>query len=102
MLIGAKRRAHVLKLPCSITVEDIAAVWPKNNLCPVFGTEMISNLRGRGPKLNSPSLDKIKPWLGYVPGNIAVISYRANMLKQREIDPAAFRRLADWLETVVS
>lgn len=30
---------------------------------------------------NSPSLDKFKPALGYMPGNIAVISFRANQLK---------------------
>lgn len=30
---------------------------------------------------NSPTLDRIRNELGYVPGNVAVVSYRANRLK---------------------
>jgi hypothetical protein len=31
---------------------------------------------------NAPSLDKVDPTLGYVKGNVRVISMRANWLKQ--------------------
>lgn len=47
---------------------------------------------------NSPTLDKLNPTLGYVKGNVAIISHLANSMKQNVTDPAAFRRLADWLE----
>ncbi|WP_145960516.1 hypothetical protein [Novosphingobium meiothermophilum] len=35
----------------------------------------------KGGGANSPSLDRIEPELGYVPGNTIVISNRANRLK---------------------
>lgn len=48
--------------------------------CPVFGKKLIT-----GKKLAhdfSPSIDKIDPKKGYVPGNIQVISMLANKMKQ--------------------
>ena len=45
-----------------------------------------------------PSIDRIIPSLGYVPGNVAVISLAANRIKSDCTDPAVFRRVADWLE----
>lgn len=34
-----------------------------------------------GPAFNSPTLDRIVPSLGYVKGNVQVISHRANAMK---------------------
>ncbi len=99
LLHGAKQRSRVLKCPFNLTAADILAVWPVDNRCPVFPELELQVGRGiGGPKLNSPTLDKIRPALGYVVGNIAVISWRANHLKGGETDPAAFRAVADWLE----
>jgi hypothetical protein len=47
--------------------------------------------------MSSPSLDRIRPELGYVPGNVAVISYKANAIKQGAT-PEELRAVADWLE----
>lgn len=63
---GAKSRACRRGREFTITPEDITIP----EVCPVFGTPMVS-----------PSLDRIKNDKGYVPGNIAVISERANRLK---------------------
>lgn len=46
--------------------------------CPVLGIPLTIGGK-RSP--SSPSLDRIDPALGYVPGNIRVISDRANRLK---------------------
>lgn len=47
--------------------------------CPVLG---LSLKRGDyGAKYNSPSIDRIIPGLGYTKGNVRIISYRANWLK---------------------
>jgi len=48
--------------------------------CPVLGIKIVPGRQGKGKATedNSPSLDKFIPEKGYVPGNIAVISWRAN------------------------
>jgi len=74
MYWGSKHRAKVLKVPFTIVMEDIFI--PKQ--CPVFGTDFVFNVLNDD---NSPTLDRIIPAIGYVPGNIAVISRRANRIK---------------------
>lgn len=77
MYLHAKRRAKEQGVPFSIRLEDIAI--PTH--CPVLGIRLVRAKKGKGFTDTSPSLDKIIPALGYVPGNIAVISGRANRLK---------------------
>lgn len=79
MVTRAKRRAKEGGYPCTITVDDVAAAWAPDNRCPVFGFEF--DLTGEDLQ-RTPSLDKINPELGYIPGNIVVVSYRANSIKQ--------------------
>ncbi len=74
---SAKHRAKVLGIPFSITLEDI--LIPE--FCPILGIRLERNKNTRGPRLNSPTLDRRDNELGYVPGNIAVISYKANTCK---------------------
>ena len=72
---AAKKRAKNKNLPFDIEVSDI--IIPE--FCPVLGLKLEVN---DGLKQhNSPSLDRIIPSLGYVKGNIQVISDRANTLK---------------------
>lgn len=73
---GAKRRAKLEGLPFSITIDDI--VIPE--VCPVLGIPITVGMPANSPGL--PSLDKFIPELGYVPGNITVISVRANSIKK--------------------
>jgi hypothetical protein len=44
-----------------------------------LGTKLEFSFNGVSP--NSPSIDKFIPERGYVPGNVSVISHRANWLK---------------------
>lgn len=71
----AKARANRESLPFNIEVSDI--IIP--NKCPILDITL-QNADGF-QKENSPSLDKIIPELGYVKGNIAVISMAANTRK---------------------
>lgn len=75
ILKNAKLRAKKRGVPCTITIDDI--VVPET--CPILG---ITLQYGNG-KLSghSPSLDCIVPAQGYIPGNICVISHKANTLK---------------------
>ncbi len=71
----ARKRAKEKGLPFSIEVSDI--VIPEH--CPILG---ITLEKGEGPAVDgSPSIDKIVPNLGYVKGNIQVISKKANIMK---------------------
>lgn len=70
----AKRRAQQFNLPFSISPNDISLP----SACPALGIRIRI---GRRRSNASPSLDRIVPSRGYVPGNIRVISDRANRLK---------------------
>lgn len=79
MLSNARHRARRDGFPCTITLEDIDI--PTH--CPVLG-RMLHIFEGKqGGRDDSPSLDKVIPSLGYVPGNILVVSSKANRLKNQ-------------------
>lgn len=75
-LITAKHRAKRRGLPFGIRSEDLSVP----EFCPVLGLRL-ETATGGNPKLNSPSLDRIVPELGYVVGNVQVISHQANTMK---------------------
>lgn len=75
MIFAARERAKKLGLSIDITASDITIP----DRCPVFGFPLE---RGSGRKQdNSPSLDRIDNTLGYVKGNVVVVSWLANRLK---------------------
>jgi len=76
MWAAAKKRAKTKGLAFSLELSDI--VIPER--CPLLDILFIAN-KGLGALPNSPSLDKIIPKLGYVKGNIQVISNKANIMK---------------------
>lgn len=86
---GAKKRCGETGLIFALTVHDVPAV-PRR--CPVLGILLVSNTKA-GPIDSSPSLDRINPALGYVPGNVRVISYRANRLRS-DATAAELRKVA--------
>lgn len=96
LLRSAKRRASKVGVAFAITSQDILNVWPSDNMCPILRVPFSKK------RMFSPSLDRLRPVEGYVPGNIAVISRKANGMKQNETDPEVFRRLATWLDVQLS
>lgn len=77
ILWAAKQRSKKLGLPFNLDKNDI--VVPE--FCPVLGIKLIVNLGGTTGSDNSPSIDRIIPELGYVKGNIEIISKKANTIK---------------------
>ena len=73
----AKKRAEEKNLSFDIELSDI--IIPK--FCPVLGVEFSVSKNGKGPGDTSPSLDRIDSNLGYIKGNIKVISFKANRIK---------------------
>jgi hypothetical protein len=72
LFYSAKTRANNKKISFTITKEDV--IIPDK--CPVFGITLDSRDR-----LHAPTLDRIINNLGYVKGNIKIISAKANRLK---------------------
>jgi hypothetical protein len=70
----ARTRSRQNGAEFTITKEDI--IIPK--LCPILGTTLS---KGDGYLPSAMSLDRVDNDKGYVPGNVRVISRKANMLK---------------------
>lgn len=93
----AKSRAKKAGTPFTISLEDVRAAYPADGRCPVLG---ITLARGKNSKVieASPTLDRLNNQWGYEPGNIAVISYRANRAKggltARELE-----QIATWMRS---
>jgi hypothetical protein len=76
MLQQAKHRAKKSGVPFNLTEADVSI--PTH--CPALGIPLYPAEQTVGP--NSPSLDRIRPELGYTRGNVIVLSHRANTIKQ--------------------
>lgn len=78
MIERARARAKKLSIPC--TIKECDVVIPE--YCPILGIALIVGGTGTNTSLpGSASLDRINPELGYIPGNVQVISYKANRMK---------------------
>lgn len=73
----ARARARRKGIVFSITLQDVKIP----SVCPVLGIPLGVRFDGSGKKDGSASIDRIDNAKGYVPGNIAVISHKANQLK---------------------
>ena len=97
----ARYRAKKDGLEFNLTPQYLREIWPMNDHCPILLRPfkfLTDEPRKRGALSLSPTVDRLTPSLGYVKGNVAIISFYANMLKNDCTDPVIFRRIADWLE----
>lgn len=69
--------------------------WPTH--CPILGLELDYFAECRME--NSPSFDRIDNTKGYVQGNVQVISWRANRIKN-DGTAAEHRRIAEYLDSM--
>lgn len=77
MLARARSRATESKMDFNIDIDDI--VIPEK--CPILGIPLVIHRGSSGGKPASPSLDRVDNNLGYVKGNVIVLSHLANMMK---------------------
>ena len=91
MLSNSKIRARKKEIPHTINTEDIKKIWPKDNKCPILKKEFVMGYKK--DKSYAPSLDRVVPKLGYVKGNIMIISDIANRMKQ-DTSPANLEKFA--------
>lgn len=90
LLRGAIDRARQKGIECSICLEDI--VIP--DVCPILKTKF---------QYGTPyaaSLDRIDSTKGYIKGNVWVISWKANAMKQ-DATREELERFADWVNKLI-
>lgn len=74
----ARLRANKYSVPFNITKEYVLSITPDK--CPVFGTPFMF-MGNKRPTDRSATLDRLVPTLGYVRGNVVVVSMKANRIK---------------------
>ena len=70
-LVRIRNRCKKEGIPFDLTIEDVK----RPELCPYLGVPLEIATR------YSPSVDRKQPKLGYVKGNVEVISFKANQMK---------------------
>lgn len=88
-----KTRAAKDGILMNLTAEDLLQAMPLDRMCPVFNRPFV--FEGHSP--DNASIDKLVPELGYVRGNIRIISRRANTIKQ-DATVEELLRVAEWVK----
>ena len=75
----SSKRQDCLKrgIPFDLTPEYLETVW--TGVCPVLGVTM--DILSHKDDLYAPQLDRFKPDVGYIEGNVVWLSRRANNIK---------------------
>lgn len=89
---SAKARSKRNGLDFDIEIEDVFVP----QYCPVLGLELKRNDKGILP--NSATLDRVDNSKGYIKGNIQVISYLANTMKNQATQEQLLL-FADWVKS---
>ncbi len=93
LLTSTRARAEANGIKFDLKPKDISIP----DVCPVLGIPLVRAINGTLTD-NSPSLDKFIPQLGYVPGNVFVISSKANRMKSNA-SIADVEKLLMWMRT---
>jgi len=94
LLKDCRRTAKEKNLPFDINLEYLRSI--KVDKCPIFDTVFEWDRMGEGYNTDQvPSLDKFYPELGYVKGNVAFISLKANRIKNDATEKEMYK-VADW------
>jgi hypothetical protein len=82
LVSAAKLRTAKSGVPFALAVTDLSEDGELPSVCPVLGIPLeVGQDEAGGATDNSPSIDQIIPGGGYVPGNVRIISWKANRLK---------------------
>lgn len=66
-----------------VTLDQLVELWEtQDGRCAISGVVLTHHNDGSGLKDFNASIDRIDSTLGYIPGNVQLVAYRANMLKQ--------------------
>lgn len=96
-LNNARTRAKRDSVDFNLTQQYLESIV--SDECPIFKIPFewgVSGLGSGKTKPNCPTLDRIQPDKGYVEGNVAFISYRANRIKDNGTMQEHYD-IADWI-----
>lgn len=82
----AKKRAAKYGIDFTITLDQIQVP----EICPILGTPFVKRT------MSAASLDRKDPTKGYIPGNVQVISRKANSMKSNAT-PEELQKFAQWI-----
>lgn len=88
---GKKYNAIRSGYPWEIEFGDIK--W--NSICPILGIEL--DYFAENTQENSPSFDRVNNSIGYTKGNVQIVSWRANRIKNNGT-AEEHRKIADYLD----
>lgn len=86
-----KQKCVKLNIPFDLERSDLKLP----DTCPVYSVPFVL---GDANHPHVPSVDRIRPDLGYVKGNVKIISRRANLIKQDSVDPNELRLIASYMD----
>ncbi len=99
LAFSIKRRAKEKKVPYDVDTKYLIAIAP--DYCPVFKKPLIWGYSDRKVASEfSPSLDRVIPEKGYVRGNVAWVSNKANSIKSNATAEEIYA-VAEWLHQKV-
>jgi hypothetical protein len=84
-------------VPFNLTLQDLIDI--ATDECPIFHTKFVWGASGLGKgktRDDTPQLDKIFPEFGYIKGNIAFLSAKANKMKDNGTMQEHYD-IADWI-----
>jgi len=87
LLYNAKLRAATLGVPFSISMEDLGDI----SQCAATGLPFDISLGIHEGNMFGPSIDRIVPSVGYVPGNVRVVIHAYNTAKGAGTDEGVLR-----------
>ena len=91
------KKANALRTGYTWTVEFGELDWPE--VCPILGLPL--DYFAETCLETSPSFDRIDSNLGYIKGNVQVVSWRANRIKNNGT-AEEHRRIADYLDILAT
>lgn len=89
------KKAQAISKGIEFSVEFGELIWP--DFCPILGIKI--NYFAEKVEENSCSFDRVNPAKGYTAGNVMVISWRANRIKN-DGSAEEHRMIADWIQSL--
>lgn len=88
---NTRTRCRNMSIPFEISVDDI----PMPEFCPILGVPIDYNMGHGYLSRYSPSIDRIDNDKGYIPGNVQIVSRKANTMKS-DATPKELLEFARW------